>query len=246
LASRDRCYLAGCARIIEALAPLGVPKGFTLDNLELMAEPRSVLGKKVRFLRRDGLVPANIYGHAESSPVQVNTRESERVLARAGKTRLVTLTANGSEPTTVLVKDFQRHPIKGSLLHIDFYRVSMTERIRVDAPIRISGEAPGVKQHNATLLQQMSTVSVESLPAELPELIEVDVSGLEELESAVYVRDIRPPAGVVILSDPDEMIVRLLPPTVEEVVEEPAEAEVAPTAEGEQPAEGTAQQPAEE
>jgi large subunit ribosomal protein L25 len=229
------------------LAPLGVLEESTVDTLELKAEPRSVLGKKVRSLRRRGIVPANVYGHAESAAVQVETRESERILARAGKTRLVTLTGSGGEPTTVLVKDFQRHPIKGSLLHIDFYRVSMTERLRVDAPIRITGEAPGVKQHDATLFQQLSTITVECLPADLPESIEVDVSGLEELESALYVRDLRPPAGVTILSEPDELVVRLLPPTVEEVVEEPteAEAETPPAAEGEPPAEATGEQTAE-
>lgn len=215
-----------------------------MDRLELKAEPRSVLGKKVRFLRRDGFVPANVYGHADSLAIQVGIRESERILARAGKTRLISLSTDGDEPTTVLVKDFQRHPIKGALLHIDFYRVAMTERLRVDAPIRLIGEAPGVKLRSGTLLQQLSTLSVESLPADLPESIEVDISGLEELDTAVLVRDLQAPPGVTILADPDEMIVRLLSPKVEEVVEEAPEAaeEAAPTAEGEAQPETAAEQ----
>jgi large subunit ribosomal protein L25 len=226
-----RCWPFESAGILPDRATHDATEDGRLDRIQLKAEPRTVLGKKVRALRQQGVVPANVYGHADSEAVQVPVKESEHVLARAGKTQLISLELDGSDATTVLVKDFQRHPIKGSLLHIDFYRVAMTERMRVDVPLQFVGEAPAVKTHNATLLTAASTVSVESLPADFPETIEVDVSGLSELDSAVYVRDLRTPSGVLILTDPDELLVKVLPPRVEVEVEEEAAAEGEPTAE---------------
>src|SRR5688572_29739179 len=108
-----------------------------LDRIELKAEPRSVLGKKVRFLRRQGILPANVYGHADSAAIQLPVKDTEQVISRAGRTQLIDLTLDGGGPTTVMVKNWQRHPTRGSLLHVDFYRVSMTETLRVDVPIRL-------------------------------------------------------------------------------------------------------------
>lgn len=211
-----------------------------MANIELRAEPRSVLGKQVRALRRQGIVPANVYGHAASTAVQVPVKDLEQALSRAGQTHLISLAMDGGAPTTVLVRDYQRHPTRGSLLHVDFYRVAMTERLKVDVPLRLVGEAPGVKEHDGVLLQSLTAVSAESLPGDLVDEIEVDVSGLTELDSALYVRDLVAPAGVTILADPDDLVVRLLPPTVEaeaEPAEEAAEGEGATaTAESEEPA----------
>ena len=116
-----------------------------MSTFELRAEPRSVVGKKVRFLRRQGIVPGNIYGHAASTAIQIPARDVEQTIHRAGRTQLVSLAVKGSEPTTVLVKGWQRHPYKGNLLHVDFYRVMMTETLRMDVPIRVTGEAPAVE-----------------------------------------------------------------------------------------------------
>ena len=116
-----------------------------MSNFELRAEPRSIVGKKVRFLRRQGMVPGNVYGHAASAAIQIPARDVEQTIRRAGRTQLVSLAVKGAEPTTVLVKGWQRHPYKGDLLHVDFYRVLMTETLRMDVPIRLSGEAPAVK-----------------------------------------------------------------------------------------------------
>ncbi|MBA2450003.1 MAG: 50S ribosomal protein L25 [Chloroflexi bacterium] len=201
------------------------------DRIELKAEPRSVLGKQVRALRRQGIVPANLYGHADSTALQLPEKEMEHALARAGRTQLLQLALDGDAPTTVLIKDFQRHPTRKSLLHVDFYRVAMTERLKIDVPIRFVGEAPAVKQFDASVFQALSTLSAESLPGDLPEAIEVDVSVLEDLEAAIHVRDLVVPSGVTILTDPDELVVKLLPPMVEEEPEAPEEAET--TAEGE-------------
>ncbi len=204
------------------------------ERISLKAEPRAVVGKKVRFLRRQGMVPANIYGHEASSAVQLAAKEMEQALSRAGRTHLLTLTRDGDEPTTVLIKDYQRHPIRGTLLHVDFYRVAMTETLRIDVPIRLVGESPAVKQFDGVVFQAVATVSAECLPGDLPEAIEVDMSGLTELDSAVHVRDLPVPSGVAIVADPDDMVVKIMPPTVEAQVDETA----APaTAEGATPAE---------
>ena len=216
-----------------------------VNTLELKAEPRAVVGKKVRFLRREGILPANVYGHAASAAIQLAAKEAERVIQRAGKTQLISLAMDGGQPTTVLVKASQRHPTRGSLLHVDFFRVAMDEVLKIDVPVRLVGDAPAVRQHNAVVVQPMSTVSVESLPGELPEAIEIDISGLEVVDSALYVRDLRPPTGVTILSDPEEMVVKMMAPTVEaEPVEVAAEGEE-PAAESGQTAQAESEQPAE-
>lgn len=195
-----------------------------MDRIELRAEPRSVVGKQVRALRRSGTVPANVYGHGGSTAVQMAVKEAERVLSRAGRTQLIDLAMDGGAPTTVLVKDYQRHPTRGSLLHVDFYRVAMNETLKIDVPVQLIGEAPGVREYDASVFQSMTSVGAESLPADLPEAIEVDLSILTDLESAVHVRDLRVPSGVTITADPDELVVKLMPPTVEE---EPEDAAVA-------------------
>lgn len=204
-----------------------------MSNYQLRAEPRSIVGKKVRFLRREGLVPANVYGHAASTAIQVAARDVENTIHRAGRTQLISLEIGG-ESTTVLLKDWQRHPYKGTLLHADFYRVAMTETLRMDVPIRLSGDAPAVKSANGSPFQPLSFLSVECLPANIPEAIDVDISGLEEIDASIYVRDLVAPEGVTILTDGDEMVVKIMAPTVEieaEPVAEAAEGAAAPAAE---------------
>ncbi|MDP8922701.1 MAG: 50S ribosomal protein L25 [Chloroflexota bacterium] len=192
-----------------------------MDAIELSAEPRSVIGKQVKALRRQGVLPANIYGGGESTPIQLATRPAQQVLARAGKTHLIRLNLLGQPATNVLVKDYQRHPTRGDLLHVDFYRVAMDQKLSVDVPVRLHGDAPATKAFDGTVFQQLATVSVEALPSQLPEAIDVDISGLEDLDSTIHVRDLPAPDGATILTDGDELVVKILPPTVEPEVTEP-------------------------
>jgi len=203
-----------------------------VSSYQLRAEPRTIVGKKVRFLRREGKVPANLYGHAASTAIQLAARDVEQAIYRAGKTQLISLEIEGGESTTVLLKDWQRHPYKPLLLHADFYRVAMTETLRMDVPIRLSGDAPAVKSANGSPFQPLSFLSVECLPGDIPEAIDVDISGLAEIDASIYVRDLVTPSGVTILTDGDEMVVKIMAPTVE-VEAEPTEAaaEVGATAE---------------
>lgn len=212
-----------------------------MDQIELSAEPRSVIGKQVKALRRQGLLPANIYGGGESTAIQVEVRPAQHALARAGKTQLIRLNVAGTPPTNVMVKDYQRHPTRGEILHVDFYRVAMDQKLHVDVPVRLHGDAPASKTYEGTVFQQLATVSVEALPDRLPEAIDVDISVLEDLDSTIHVRDLPPPEGATILTDGEELIVKMLPPTVEPEVTEAADvAADAPAAEatGEAAAEG--------
>ena len=218
-----------------------------MANVTLEAEPRTVLGKKVKLLRAQGLVPANVYGHGrESIPLQLPEKLVVQRVARASRSMLFSLVLNGGEPTNVLVKEVQRHPTSGKVLHVDFYAVRMTEKLKATVPLHFVGEAPAVKQFDGTMLHNLTAVDVESLPADLPQAIEVDVSGLETLDDAIHARDLRVPTGVEVLTEADEVVAKVLPPTVieEEVVEAEAEeeaAEAAAEAEGEQPAEAAAE-----
>lgn len=195
-----------------------------MSNTELRAEPRSVVGKKVRFLRRQGLVPANVYGQSSSTPIQVPVKELEQTIRRAGRTALIDL-AVGGETTTVLLKEWQRHPYKGDLLHVDFFRVAMSQSMRLDVPLRLVGEAPAVRLTGGTPFQSQATVSVECLPSDIPEAIEVDISGLAENDASIFVRDLTAPQGVTILTDGDEMIVRIMAPRVTQATTEAADGE---------------------
>jgi large subunit ribosomal protein L25 len=214
-----------------------------MAGYQLRAEPRSIVGKKVRFLRRQGIVPGNIYGHAASSAIQVAARDLENTIRRAGRTQLVTLDVTGGDSTTVLVKGWQRHPYKGNLLHVDFFRVLMTETLRIDVPIRLIGEAPAVKLTGGTPFQSQATLSVECLPGDIPESIEVDISGLAEVDASIFVRDLVVAAGLTVLTDGDEQVVKIMAPTVELEVEEAAaaEGEAVAAGEGESSAEASAE-----
>ena len=185
-----------------------------MSTLELRAEPRSVVGKKVRFLRRQGMVPGNIFGQSSSTAVQVPGKEVEQTIRRAGRNQLVSLVVDGGETTTVLIKDWQRHPYNTNLLHVDFFRVAMTETMQLAVPLVLVGEAPAVRLTGGNPFQTLATVNVECLPSDIPALIEVDISGLSANDDAIFVRELTAPSGVTIVTDGDEQIVKIMAPRV--------------------------------
>ena len=157
-----------------------------MSIIELRAEPRSVVGKKVRFLRRQGMVPANIFGQSSSTPIQVAVKEVEQTIRRAGHNQLVSLGVAGGETTTVLITKWQRHPYKADLLHVDFFRVAMTETMQLAVPIRLIGEAPAVRITGGQPFQTLAAVTVECLPTDIPEAIEVDISRPDIARQPIY------------------------------------------------------------
>jgi large subunit ribosomal protein L25 len=200
-----------------------------MEKLTLKASPREVVGKKTRFLRRKGITPAHLFGHGlDSLALQCATPELKRTIARAGMTRIINLAIDGDKtPRSVFIREIQREPLDGGLLHVDFYQVKMTEKIKADVPIILVGEAPALKEKGRTIAHSLTELSVECLPDELPPQIEVDLSGLEEVEQAIFVRDIVLSPGVTVLDEPDQLVVKVSEVRMEaEEVVVPAEEEV--------------------
>jgi len=203
-----------------------------MGQIELKTQKREVLGKKVKSLRREGLVPAVLYGHeTESLPLKVEERELDRILAQAGEHRLIALKIGRSRKSQmVLTRDVQWDVITRRPIHVDFYAVVMTEKITTEVPLALVGEAPAMIQEGIMLLQSLDEVEVECLPGDLPEAIEVDLSGLEEIDQAIYVKDLQVPPVVEILTDAEEIVVKVGWAAAEEVEEvvpvEPKEVEV--------------------
>lgn len=209
-----------------------------MTPIELKTKKREVLGKKVRFLRREGLTPVHIFGHnIESLALQVETSLLQRVLTQAGKTKLIDLTVDrGRKPRKVITREIQKHPITRELLHVDFYEVSMEEKIRMEIPIILVGESPALKIKDNIMSQQLDTLDIECLPDAIPSRIEVDISCLTEPEQAIRVKDIVLGKELTIVNNPDVVVVRISVRKVEEVVAPVAEA--AEAAAGEVPVAG--------
>lgn len=213
-----------------------------MDKLELVAAKREVTGKKVRFMRREGNTPANIYGHGvTSTALQLDTKALSTILSHAGQTDLISLKVGDSKKAVkVLVREVQRDPLTAELLHVDFYQVKMTEKLKVDVPLHFSGEAPALKIKNTSLLHLIDTIPIEALPDDLPHSLEIDLSVLEEVDQAIHVKDISLGEGVTLLGDPEQMVVKVTETRgVKEEVAAEEEAEEAAASE-----EGAAEEPA--
>jgi large subunit ribosomal protein L25 len=205
------------------------------NTLELRAEPRSVLGKHVRRLRRQGLVPANIYGHGASRAIQAPERVLEHLLVHGGRTGLISIALDGaSEPA--LLKTIQRDPRSGQILHIDFQAVSMDETVSSTVPLRFVGESYAVQRLGGIMTHPKTEVRVEARASDLPDVVEIDITGLQELHAAIHVSDLPQSTTYRLLDPPEEVLAIVLPPTVEAEAEgaAPEEAEA-----GQQPAAST-------
>lgn len=200
-----------------------------MPDLEIRVDPRTVLGKKVKALRRRGITPANVYGHrVESQAVQAETATIVQLLRTGARNIIINLHVEGEgKPRPVMIRGVQRDPPTGRLLHVDFYQVSLAEKIRTEVPLVVVGEAPAVGAYGGILLHSMGNITVEALPTDIPAHIEVDVSGLAEIDSSLFVRDLPIDAKVQVLSDPDLVVAKVAAPRVAEVEEVPEEEEVA-------------------
>jgi large subunit ribosomal protein L25 len=206
-----------------------------MDKIELKVANREILGKKVKHLRRQGITPVHVFGHGiDSLALQCDTRELERVLNQAGQTRLVNLKlAKEKKPRTVVVREFDRDWRKGELVHVDFYQVKMEEKIRLEVPVVLLGEAPALRSKTNMLDHELGTFTVECLPAKIPDSIEVDISSLTELDQAIRVKDIALDKDITVLNNPDLVVAKISLRPVEKVVEKVVEEVAAAEAEGE-------------
>jgi large subunit ribosomal protein L25 len=198
----------------------------------IQVQKREAIGKAVKILRRQGLVPGNLYGKGKASqPIQMNARELTRFIATHGPATLIDLHLDGNKRgETVMVQQIQREPVSHAIQHVDFLQIQMSKPIRLHIPIRIEGEAPAVTRDNGVLLHILESVEVEALPAKLPEALSLNISDMEELKSIRHVSDLEIPPDVTLLTSVEEVIVKVEAPRTLEV---PEEVPAAPAAVGE-------------
>ncbi len=206
-----------------------------MGELEIQAQSRVVFGNKARQLRQQGLIPANVYGHGIASyPIQIDAKQLGQVLARAGTSKLVDLRLPSErEARRAIVRHVQRDPVTHKLLHVDFYQVRMSEKLKAEVHLNYVGEPPAVAAGQCLLLRNLASIEVECLPDNLPQSIQVDLSDLETLDEAVHVRDLVVPPGVTVLTDIDELVAKVVAVRVEkeeEAVKPEAPVEAAPEA----------------
>jgi large subunit ribosomal protein L25 len=199
----------------------------------LAAERRTVVGKAVASLRRDGRLPAVVYGHGMASvPVTLDAHDFDLLRRRVGPNALVDLSVDGTRPKAVLIHGVQFHKVSRRPIHVDLFVVRMTEEITVEVPIHGVGEPAAVARRGGTLLHPTSSVKVRARPDHLPQVFEVDLTVLSDFDAAVHVRDLPVPPGVTMLTDPDETLFKVVPPRLPEVEAPPAveavEVETAP------------------
>lgn len=196
------------------------------------ASKRDILGKKTRFLRRQGITPTHLFGHnVKSLPLQCDTAQLEYLIARVGTTRPISLEIDtGKQPRNVLIREIQRDARSRALLHVDFYQIKKTEEITVDVPIVLVGEAPAMKLKGRTLLHPITNLGVKCLPDKIPPHIEVNLSSLEEPEQAIYVKDITLDPDITVTTDSEQLLVKVteaaVAPEVEEIAAVAEEEEV--------------------
>jgi large subunit ribosomal protein L25 len=216
----------------------------TATPVSLKLEARADHGRRLREFRRQGRLPGVIYGHnVDPVTVLVDGRDFIKAFQRVGRNQLLDLQL-GEEPVRkALIREVQRSPRDGDLLHVDFYQVNLTEEIESEVPIELEGEVEIVAKGEADLQRGLHELKIECLPADLPPVITVDVSSLKDIDDELRVRDLKIPAACKVLDDPDDLIVKVAAhrEEVEEAAPAPAAAEVPTVSETQAPAEGGAE-----
>jgi large subunit ribosomal protein L25 len=198
-----------------------------MAQITINATKRTVSGKPVNKLRKDGKIPAVVYGHnITAQNLELSALEFMKAFRQAGESTIVTLSIDGQN-TPVLIHDVQNHYLTEQPIHIDFYAVNMTEKLTATVPIHFVGESQAVKALGGVLLKNLSEVEVECLPADLPSHLEVDISALNTFEDTIRVSDLNVSDKVEVKAAPEELVVAVEPPRSEA---EMAELDQAPVA----------------
>lgn len=183
---------------------------------ELAVSPREVTGKATKQLRRAGIIPANVFGHGEESQaLQVEIHAFNELRRNRQAAGVIALKIEGAAKVqTVLVRHIKRDPIHDKILHIDFLRVNMRDRLTVKVPLHFEGTAPGVKLEGGVLLHQVESLDVECAAGDIVEVIEVDISTLEHIDDAIHAKDVKLPAHYTLITDPEETVVKVTHPRI--------------------------------
>jgi large subunit ribosomal protein L25 len=186
--------------------------------MDLSVKTRDVLGKKVKALRREGLIPAELYGHGfKNVHLSLPAKEFNKVLKAAGSTSVITLLL-GKETKSAMIHAVALHPVTSEVVHVDFHQVRMDELVKAHVPLEFVGESPAVKTLGAVINKSMSEIEVEAFPQDLPHNITVDLSSLDELDKTIYVKDLVCPKGVTFLVEAETAVATATEPAPEEVV----------------------------
>lgn len=198
------------------------------ESYTLEAQPRTLIGKKVGQLRRAGIVPVVVYG-AKVQPMhlQINERVLTNTLYKAGGTHIINIDIEG-KTQQVIARDVQRDVMRGNILHVDFLAIDATTLISAEIPVHFSGESPAVETGQGILMSGISSVTIEALPSDLIDRIEVDLSLLKNVNDTMYVRDLKLGDKIAVLTDEDAMIVRVITTAAQEAAAA-AEEELAST-----------------
>lgn len=218
------------------------------DKIIIKASKRDVIGKKVKLLRLEGLLPAVVYGRAIDAPISISMdlRETTKIMRNVGPSTLVTLDVDGKEYAT-LVRARQRDFIKGNYLHLDFLAISMTEKVTSLVNLILEGVVPAIETFGAVLITGVDRIEISALPQDLPDVIRVDISSLENIGSGIFTRDLILPDNVELLSSLEDMIAVATAPTLAiEEEEEAVDEELLEGEEGEEAGEGTDDEASEE
>jgi len=188
-----------------------------LSPMDLSVQTRDVLGKKVNSLRKQGLIPAELYGHGFANVhLALPVKEFNKVFKLAGSTTLVTLLL-GKESKSAMIHEVARDAVTSEVIHVDFHQVRMDELVKAHVPLEFIGESPLVKGGTAVVNKAMSEIEVEAFPQHLPHSITVDLSALDELDKSIYVKDLKVAKDVTILVDGETAVATATPPAAEEV-----------------------------
>ena len=211
-----------------------------MDVATVKLDPRIVTGKKVRQLRRQGVIPVHMYGaDIEPSNLQIDTLTLNRLLPQVGTNIPVSIEVEDLDSENIcFVREVQRHPVTDEVIHVDFLRVDITRTVSAEVPLTLTGASPAVSQMAGTLLQNIQTLSIEALPMNMPAEIPVDISVLVDFDTTLVVGDVEVPDNVTVLNDPEDALVRVAPPRLEVETFDDEELEEG-EAEGEEGAEGS-------
>jgi large subunit ribosomal protein L25 len=205
----------------------------TTEAVKLELEPRETLGKKVKQLRRAGIIPVHLYGpEVESQALQCEQREVLRALAHSGGATPIVVTVKGQAGERLtFAREVQWHPVRGDILHVDFMAVRATQQVAAQVPINLVGESSGARQAGGTVIQQLRELSIEALPLDIPSEIELDLESLTDPEGVLRAGQIALPTNITMLTDAEEVVVRIEAARAEGPVPAPEDA-----AEGQAPA----------
>jgi large subunit ribosomal protein L25 len=205
--------------------------------MKITAKKREVLGKKVKNLRNEGLVPASVYGpKMDSMNIQIDAKDFRKVFKDSGFSKFIDLEVEGDKSRKVLVKNLDIHPLKDHYVHVGFYLIDEDTKITVEVPVHVLGNSPAVKNNLGFLVLQLETIKLHCLPKDLPQYVEINIDGLEQAGNSINVGEVVLPADVELDSSMDSStsiiyIASAQKEEVEEVVA-PVEGAEAPVAEG--------------